>query len=108
MIVGLLVSTMSSCTETSGSESEVKIEIAADLDQRLAKFAPVKIGADLSDLSATDRQVLEELIAASKLMGEIFLRQAWHQNPAILDRLQKLEHPQREQALSYFRLLVGP
>jgi len=115
-VAGLLVSALTSCAASLGSQAELvteketvmQIEIAPDLDQRLARFAPVVIETDLSELSAVDRQVLDELIAASKLMGEIFLRQAWRQNPALLERLQELDHPQREQAITYFKMMVGP
>lgn len=114
-IAGILVSALG-CAAPSGPKSEVVIEpevdmdiqIAPDLDQRLARFAPVVIETDLSGLSAVDRQVLDELIAASKLMGEIFLRQAWTQNPVVLEQLQALHDPQREEALTYFRMMVGP
>ncbi len=64
-----------------------------DIDARLAKFAPVRIQADLSDLPASEREALDHLVAAAKLMEPIFLRQAWHENPR---HAETLDGPARE------------
>ena len=106
-ILGLLTIALGSCS-AHGERAVARIEIADDLDARLAKFAPVVIETDLSELSDVDRQVLDELIAASVLMGEIFLRQAWHGNAAMLASLKGLDHPQRDSAITYFQMMVGP
>ena len=51
-----------------------------------ARFAPTDISADLSKLSAADRQVLAKLVEASKIMDALFLRQVWAGNEAMLRR----------------------
>jgi hypothetical protein len=84
------------------------MDIAADIDARLARFAPVEIRADLGDLSEQDRQVLAELIAASRPMGEIFLRQAGHQNVALRQALRDAVGPMAAAARRYFRVMAGP
>lgn len=58
------------------------------LKGHLAAFAPVELTADVSKLSVGDREALDKLIAASKLMDSIFLRQAWSRNIETLDRLR--------------------
>ena len=68
----------STAAETARKGAELKI--APDVDKRLAKFSPTPLEADLSSLSAKERQVLDKLVEAAKLMNEIFLRQAWAGN----------------------------
>src|SRR5579862_380546 len=55
-----------------------------NLNRMAARFVPTDIGADLSALSATDRQVLAKLVEASKIMDALFLRQSWDGNEAML------------------------
>jgi hypothetical protein len=57
------------------------------LTTRLNRFAPTEISVDVSRLSPGDRQALEKLIRASRLMDEIFLRQVWSGNAALRERL---------------------
>jgi hypothetical protein len=57
------------------------MQIAPDVEQRLAKFSPTPLEADLSSLSAEDRKVLDLLVQAARQMDEIFLRQVWVGNP---------------------------
>ena len=52
-----------------------------------ARFAPVDIGADLSRLPAGEKQALARLVAASRLVDAIFLRQVWAGNEALLMQL---------------------
>ena len=62
-------------------------KIVPDIEKRLAQFAPTPLEADLSALSPEDRQVLDLLVEAARLMNEIFLRQAWAGNPALREEL---------------------
>lgn len=57
------------------------------LATKLKRFAPTDISADISRLSAGDRQALEKLIHASRLMDEMYLRQVWSGNVALKERL---------------------
>lgn len=54
---------------------------------KLKRFAPTEISADVTKLSAGDKQALDKLIHASRLMDEMFLRQVWSGNPALKERL---------------------
>lgn len=70
------------------------------LDDRLARFAPVQVEADLDRLAPGERTTLDHLIAASKVMDRLFRRQAWEQNEKYAETL---EGP----ALELFRIHVG-
>jgi hypothetical protein len=84
------------------------LAIREDLSRRLAQFAPTRIEADLSGLRDSERQVLDKIIEASRLMGEIFQRQAWAANPGLREKVAASRDPRRKDALRYFDLHVGP
>lgn len=94
--------------DTTPPGAAVVMEIAPDVEARLAQLAPTPVEADLSALSAEDRQVLDLLIQAAQLMDEIFLRQVWVGNPALRDRLQGLEGEDAEAAWEYYKVNFGP
>jgi Peptidase family M49 len=73
-----------------------------------ARFAPTEIGADLSNLSQADRQVLAKLIQASKIIDALFLRQVWSGNEAMLLDLAKSSTPDGRARLHYFLINKGP
>jgi hypothetical protein len=81
---------------------------AARLREMTARFAPTEIGADISSLSASDRQVLAKLIEASKIMDALFLRQVWAGNEAMLLDLVRDETPEGRARLHYFLINKGP
>ncbi|PYR55497.1 MAG: hypothetical protein DMF85_19415, partial [Acidobacteria bacterium] len=54
------------------------------LQKMAARFAPTDIGADVSTLAPADRRVLAKLVAASKIIDALFLRQVWAGNDAML------------------------
>ena len=78
------------------------------LQQMAARFAPTDIGADLSKLPEADRQALGKLIAASKVIDAIFLRQAWAGNPAMLLELSRDQSAEGRARLHYFLINKGP
>ncbi|MEO8256788.1 MAG: hypothetical protein ABI868_05505 [Acidobacteriota bacterium] len=73
-----------------------------------ARFAPTDITADLSALSSSDRQVLSKLIAASKIIDGLFLRQVWAGNDAMLQELARVTTADGRARLHYFLLNKGP
>jgi len=85
-----------------------ELRIVSDVDKRVAQFAPTPLHADLSALQTEDRKVLDKLVAAARLMDEIFLRQAWAGNPELRARLQALKEPHAEAARQYFAINFGP
>jgi hypothetical protein len=81
---------------------------ASDLAEKIARFAPTDVTADASRLSAGDGQALDKLIAAGKLMDEIFWRQVWSGNVALLEKLKADTSPQGRLKLLYFQINFGP
>jgi hypothetical protein len=82
--------------------------IVSDVDKRVAQFAPTPLHADLSALQPEDRKVLDKLVAASRLLNEVFLRQAWAGNPEMRAQLQGSKAPHAEAARQYFDINFGP
>ncbi len=78
------------------------------VQNQLAKFAPVQIVYDKSILSDRDQQVVKKLVAAAQLIDQIFLRQVYSKNEAILKALLKSRQPEDEVYLDYFKIMYGP
>ncbi|HWF86204.1 MAG TPA: hypothetical protein VG222_15200 [Vicinamibacterales bacterium] len=78
------------------------------LQRMAARFAPTDIGADLSTLPAADRRVLAKLVAASKIIDALFLRQVWAGNDAMLLDLVKDQSAAGRARLHYFLINKGP
>ncbi len=75
---------------------------------QIAKLAPVEISADWRLLTENDRAVLRKLVAAAKLMDEIFLRQVYSRNVTIRNALKAENHPDYPVLLQYFSINFGP
>src|SRR5215213_10355580 len=76
----------------------------AALARKIARFAPTELTADVSKLSPKDRQALDKIIAAAKLLDPLFLRQVWSGNEALEKKLKG----QSPVALHYFYINDGP
>jgi hypothetical protein len=99
--------TGSSCAAQAPTEPPAAPE-PTDLGMKMMRFAPTAIGADLSGLSAGDRQVLAKLVEASKTIDALFLRQVWAGNEAMLLDLVRDESPAGRERLHYFLINKGP
>ena len=102
----LLIATVASCSPPSESPDQEAAEGLA-VAERLAKFAPTELRADLSGLADSDRQVLAELVTAARQMDEIFLRQVWTGNADLRAKLAELSGPGFEAAREYFAINFG-
>ncbi|HEX6046088.1 MAG TPA: hypothetical protein VFZ22_16465 [Pyrinomonadaceae bacterium] len=80
----------------------------ADLARKIARFAPTELTADVSKLSPKDRQALDKIIAAAKLLDPLFLRQVWSGNEALEKKLQADKSAAGRQRLHYFYINDGP
>jgi hypothetical protein len=80
----------------------------AKLEKMTARFAPAHMRADLSALSAGDRQALTKLIEASEVINTLFLDQIWSGNRALLERLRHDTTPLGKARLHYFLINKGP
>jgi hypothetical protein len=79
-----------------------------DLAKKIARFAPTTLTADVSKLSARDRQALAKIIAAAKLLDPLFLRQVWSGNDALKAKLEADKSAAGRQRLHYFLINDGP
>ena len=73
-----------------------------ELARKIARFAPTELTADVSKLSPKDRQALDKIIAAAKLLDPLFLRQVWSGNEALEKKLQADKTAAGRQRLHYF------
>jgi hypothetical protein len=80
----------------------------AQLDKMLDRFAPTELRADTSKLSPGDRAALAKLIEASRILNDIFLKQMWHGNEALYEKLKRDKTPLGKARLHYFWLNKGP
>jgi hypothetical protein len=87
---------------------EARVPDTARLQSMTARFAPTNIRADLSRLSAADRQVLAKLVEAAKLIDALYLRQVWVGNEAMLLELAQSQTPEGRARLHYFLVNKGP
>ena len=82
--------------------------IVADISQRLAAYAPTRIGTDLSRLTASERAVLDRLVAASAIMHELFVDQALPDRAGFEAALRAASGPGADAARAYFGINAGP
>ncbi len=79
-----------------------------ELGRKIARFAPTNLTADVSKLTPKDRQALDKIIEAAKLLDPLFLRQVWNGNEALEKKLQADKTPAGRQRLHYFYINDGP
>ncbi|HBY64250.1 MAG TPA: hypothetical protein DEH78_30880, partial [Solibacterales bacterium] len=79
-----------------------------ELEQKLARFAPVRLEVDTGRLSAGDRAALGKLMEAAAVVDELFLEQLWNGNRALRERLKLDTTPLGRARLAYFHLNKGP
>jgi hypothetical protein len=93
-----------------GGYQQEKSKGAADssLAAKIRRFAPTEITADTSRLSKNDRQALDKMIEAARLMDAIYLRQVWSGNVALLKKLEADTSAAGRERLHYFKINVGP
>ena len=80
----------------------------AELQKMTARFAPTPLRVDTSKLSSGDQQALVKLIAAGRIMDDIFLVQYWSGNTALYSRLQKDTSALGQARLKYFWINKSP
>ena len=78
------------------------------LDQKIARFAPTEISANISKLSSGDKKALDKIIEAARLMDPIYLRQVWRGNVELLKKLEVDMTQEGKERLHYFRMNMGP
>lgn len=73
-----------------------------------ARYAPVALTADVTHLSAGDRQAIAKLVEAAKLVDVLQLRQRWSGNEALWAALKKDKSALGQARLNYFWINKGP
>src|SRR4029078_1015185 len=75
-----------------------------DLARKIARFAPTTLTADKSKLTPKDRQALDKIIAAARLLDPLFLRQVWSGNDALEKKLLADKSAAGQPRLQYFSI----
>jgi len=80
----------------------------AELQKKIARFAPTVLTANTAKLSVKDRQALAKIIEAAKLLDPLYLRQVWSGNAALEAKLKADKSTTGLQRLHYFYINDGP
>jgi hypothetical protein len=78
------------------------------LEQRISRFAPVAITADISHLATGERDTLRHLLRAGRRIDGLFLEQVWAGNTALLLDLASDRTATGQNELRYFAMNKGP
>jgi hypothetical protein len=95
-------------TSSTGATVSTADAAVHDLETKAARFAPVDLTADLSQLPASEQQALARLVQASKILDTLFLRQVWAGNETLLLDLIEDQSPLGKARLHYFLINKGP
>ena len=107
-VVSLIIIISMGITSFSNDKTRRKPAADQDLAKKIARFSPTVLTADLSQLSPGDRQALNKIIAAAKLLDPLFLRQVWSGNDALKQKLEADKSALGRQRLNYFLINDGP
>src|SRR2546425_751472 len=91
-----------SCIVVAVAQDKPSIPDLPQLKQMAARFAPSPMRADLSVLSAADKNALSKLVEAARVVDRLFLQQLWSGNPALYQKLQQDKTPLGLERLHYF------
>ena len=78
------------------------------LEQKIARFAPTEISADISKLSTGDKKALEKIIEAARLMDLIYFQQLWSGNLEFIKKVESDTSRAGRERLHYYRINPGP
>lgn len=84
------------------------LAIAPDIQARRAQLVRKELKVDLGSLPASERTAIDHLVAAAKVIDDVFLLQAWQGNPAFAPRVAALTGPLAGAAQEYYRIMGGP
>jgi len=79
-----------------------------ELERMAKRLAPVTLRAGENRLSDGDRQALEKLKDAARVIDAIFLQQLWSGNQALYAKLKQDHSPLGQARLRYFRMNKSP
>jgi Peptidase family M49 len=96
------------CLPASAVAQKVRASDATELPAKIRRFSPTLLTANTSRLSSKDRQALQKIIAAAKLLDPLFLRQVWSGNDELHRKLAADRTPLGRMLLHYFLINDGP
>src|SRR4051794_20625243 len=79
-----------------------------ELVRKIPRFAPTTLPAVTAKLPPRDRQALDKIIEAAKLLDPLFLRQVWSGNDALDKKLLADKSAAGRERLHYFYINDGP
>ncbi|MDD3558828.1 MAG: peptidase [Melioribacteraceae bacterium] len=79
-----------------------------DIEAKINQFAKTEIKYDESLLNDNQKEVINKLFEAAKIIDEIFLNQVYHKNLELKNELRNSSNPQDKQLLEYFNIMFGP
>ncbi|MFH1845374.1 MAG: peptidase [bacterium] len=85
-----------------------EVTAIAEIEDRLTAYAETDLTADITTLTASERQVLDKLVAAARIMHELFWAQACPCREEITAVLDRATGPGAEAARAYFQINMGP
>lgn len=104
----LMAAAVGSACAAPQAATPAKPATAAELSSMSARYAPVALTADITHLSAGDRQAIAKLVEAAKLVDVLQLRQRWSGNEALWAALKKDKSTLGQARLNYFWINKGP
>ncbi len=108
IIVGMLILSffLSFCTNQK-KEMNPTTDISK-IRKRIKEFAPIEIKPDLSNLTESEKKVVQLLIEAGKIADEIFWKQTSPDAISFRDSLMKLNTPEAKDILTLVNIFYGP
>ena len=110
-----LIATLAACraqapttTPADSTASPPVDKVAADLQQKSARFAPTDLSADISQLPANEREALAHMVRAAQVMDALFLEQVWAGNETMLHTLLRDQSHSGRARLHEFLINKGP
>jgi len=109
-ILFFVLSWLSACKAKDEKSAEAMPQLvkAPDIQQRLAKFAPTELAVDPKLLSEEDRQVVNKLIAAARIIDDIFWKQSYPPGLALKEQLERSTLPEDKDYLRFLQINFGP
>ena len=84
------------------------MKVVPDIAARRSQLVEKQLKADLTSLPANEREVVGHLVAAARIIDDVFLLQAWAGNPAFAPKVATLQGPLARPAHEYYRIMGGP
>lgn len=106
-VLSVLAMILPALSQTARSEAGAAPSLQR-LQTMTSRFAPVSLGADLATLPANERQAVDKLVEAARVMDVLFLRQVWAGNAPLLMSLSRDDTPLGRARLRYFLINKGP